>query len=228
MSKNYTNKNNIKMRDEDCEDCSNEKSDLLGFTVKQKSFYNFNVHINTDIKAPDHYSKVFEMLLDISEDDVVDFYIVSPGGRLDGLNVLLEGIRLTDAHTRAILIGEASSAASILALNCSEVIVTNSAEMLCHHCLYSVGGKAADISAHVDHTTKITEKLLQSTYEGFMNTHELDLMLQGKQWYFDADEIRERLLQRDEALEAKFLAEQEEAKALQEQDEPKPKRKKKN
>ena len=61
-----------------------------------------------------------------------------------------------------------------------------------------------------------------------MDTHELDLMLQGKQWYFDADEIRERLAQRDDYLEAKFLAEQEEMNAQQEQDEPKPKRKKKN
>lgn len=196
----------------------------LGFSVKTRSFNNFLVNINTEIRSPDHYSKVFEMLLDVSEDDLVDFYIVSPGGRLDGLSVLLEGARLTDAHTRAILVGEASSAASILALNCREVIVTDSAEMLCHSCLYATGGKAADISAHVNHTTKITEKLLRETYSGFMSESEILMMLQGTQWYFDADQIRERLQQRAEFLEAKFEAEE---AALQEQEAPeKPSRKK--
>lgn len=168
----------------------------LGFSVKSRSFNNFIVHINTDIKPPDHYAKVFDMLLDSGEDDLVDFFIASPGGRLDGLCVLLEGIRLSDAHTRAILIGEASSAASILALNCSEVVVTDSAEMLAHAVTYGTVGKAADISAHVEHTAKVTEKLLRSTYEGFMEPQEIELMLQGKQWYFDADQIRERLEKR--------------------------------
>jgi len=179
-------------------------SQPLGFSVKSKSFNNFMVHINTEIKSPDHYSKVFEKLLDASEDDLVEFYITSPGGRLDGLSVLLEGIRLSDAVTRAVLIGEASSAASILALNCQEVFVTDSSEMLCHSCLYSTGGKAADISAHVNHTTKITERLLRETYSGFMSEQEIFMMLQGTQWYFDAEQIRERL-----ALRAAYLMEKE-------------------
>lgn len=222
MNKKYK---TIKNDESDEDEGVNFPNQPLGFTVKTKCLNNFIVNINTQVKPPEHYSRVFEMMLDAGEDDLVDFFIVSPGGRLDGLSVLLEGIRLSDAHTRAILIGEASSAASILALHCGEIIVTDSAEMLCHHCLYSTGGKAADISAHVEHITKITEKLLRNTYQGFMTEPEIAALLDGKQWYFDADEIRARLEMRDKYLESKYEAEM--ATIAAEQVTPKPQRKKK-
>ena len=228
MNKKYTNKSSIKLRDEDCEDCYTESNDVLGFTVKQQSFYNFNVHINTEIRSPAYYSKIFDLLLEAGEGDTVSMFISSPGGRLDGLTTLLEGIRLTDAHVTAIITGDASSAASILALNCHDIVICDSAESLIHSCRLGYVGKIADLTAHTIHASKVTEKLMRETYKHFLSPEELQQMLDGKEFYFDADDLRTRLAQRDEALEVEFLVEQEEARALQEQDEPKPKRKKKN
>ena len=186
---------------------------LLDFSVKSRQINNFIVHINQDIKGPDYYSRIFDMLLEAGEADMVSFFISSPGGRIDGLNVLLEGIRLTDAHTVAIIIGEASSAASILALNCNEVVVTASAEALIHSCRFGSSGKAADIAAHTQHTLKTTERLARETYEGFLTPEELQQMLDGKEFYFDAGQLEERLQQRAEYMEAKYEAEQEELQA---------------
>lgn len=196
----------------------------LGFTVKTRQMHNFSVHINEEIKSPDYYSKIFDLLLEADETDMVSFFICSPGGRIDGLNVLLEGIRLTEAHTVAVLLGECHSAASILALNCNEVVVTDSAESLIHSCRFGASGKAADIAAQTAHTLKTTEKLARDTYSGFMSEEELHLMLEGKEFYFDADQIRERLQNRADFLEAKFEAEE---AALQEQEAPKKATKKK-
>ena len=76
------------------------------------------------------------------ENDQINLFIASNGGDLDGLNVLW-GIRMTDAHVCAILIGPAHSAASILALNCHDIVVTNSASMLTHNIRTGFGGKIA-------------------------------------------------------------------------------------
>lgn len=174
----------------------------LGFSVKIKQMHNFLVHINEEIKSPDYYSKVFDLLLEANEEDCVSFFIASPGGRVDGLNVLLEGLRMTEAYTVAILIGEAHSAASILALNCDEVIPTQSAEMLVHSCRFGTSGKAADIAAQTAHTLKTTEKLARQTYgQGFLTEDELSQMLDGKEFYFDSEQIQERLQRRVEFLE---------------------------
>jgi len=176
----------------------------LSFTVRTRKIHDFSVHINEEIKSPDYYSKVFDMLLDAGPNDMVTFFICSGGGRIDGLNVLLEGIRMTEAQTVAVILGEAHSAASVLALNCNEVIVTDSAESLVHSCRFGTYGKAADIAAQTNHTLKITEKLARDTYSGFLTDEELDLMLNGKEWYFDAEQIRERL-----ELRASYLMEKE-------------------
>ena len=184
----------------------------LGYTVRSRQMHNFSVHINEEIKSPEYYSKIFDLLLDAGENDMVSFFICSPGGRIDGLNVLLEGIRMTDAHTVAVLLGDTHSAASILALNCDEVVVTDSAESLVHSCRFGASGKAADIAAQTAHTLKITEKLARETYSGFLSQVELQQMLDGKEFYFDADQIRERLVKRIKYLEAKNKAEEEPVK----------------
>jgi len=117
---------------------------------------------------------------------------------------------LTEAHTVAVLIGSCDSAASILALNCNEIVVTASAEALVHSCRFGSAGKAADIAAHTTHTLKTTEKLARQTYgDNFLTETELNQMLDGKEFYFDADQLRERLERRSAFLEAKFKAEQE-------------------
>ena len=36
----------------------------LGFTVNTRQMHNFSVHINEEIKSPDYYSKIFDMLID--------------------------------------------------------------------------------------------------------------------------------------------------------------------
>ena len=229
MNKKYTNKKTFSpnQRDDDCEDCMDLGSDLLGFSVESTSFYNFTVHINTDVREARYYSKVFDMMLRAGESDCVNFFIASDGGDLDGLNILLEGIRLTEAETCAILVGPAHSAASILALNCGSVVVTDSASMLCHNMRTGYGGKMADLDAFTTHSKRIADKLMHETYKGFLSDESIQEVIHGKELWLTADQIRERLAQRDDYLEAKFLAEQEEMKALQEQDVPKPKRKKK-
>ena len=165
----------------------------LGFSVKQSSSHIFSVHINTEIKDPSHYSRIFDLLLEAGEEDVVTFFICSPGGRLDGLTTLLEGIRLTDAHVVAVVIGEAHSAASLLALNCHEVVVTDSATMLCHAVNTGYRGKLADLGAYTEHVKKTANALFADTYAGFLEPSEITSVQEGKELWLDAEEIRERL-----------------------------------
>jgi len=182
----------------DIEDDEDEKVvGRLGYLFDTITTNHYRVYLDESVKMPSYYSAVFDMLLGAKQHDTVTFFISSPGGRIDGLNVLLEGIRLSEASVCATLVGDCSSAASILALNCDQIIVLDSATMLCHNASYGSSGKAADIAAHVTHFTKVAEKLMRSTYEGFLSEAEIQQMLDGKEFYFDADEIRSRIEARD-------------------------------
>lgn len=196
----------------------------LGYSVKSIQINNFRVQLNKGIMDASYYSRVFEMMLDAGENDQITFFISSGGGRVDGLNVLLEGTRLTDAYTTAVLVGSAHSAASIFALNCDEVIVTDSADMLCHEVTYGTGGKGSDVYSHVLHTKRTSDKLLTETYSGFLDDKQLAALFAGTQIYLTAEEIRECLARKGEYLEAKFQAEQQ---AVESTPEKKPARKRK-
>ena len=171
----------------------------LGYFMKQKVATQYTVTIDEAFTEPSYYRGVVSMLMGASEEDTVIFLINSPGGRLSGLLTLLEGVNMTDATTLAILVGECSSAASMFALHCDQVFVSENATMLCHNVSYGTNGKGSDVLAHVNHVAKTSEKLLRSTYLNFLSEKEVLELLNGQEIYLDSDEIKARLEQKQKA-----------------------------
>ena len=171
----------------------------LGYFMKQKVATQYTVTIDEAFTEPSYYRGVVSMLMGASEEDTVIFLINSPGGRLSGLLTLLEGINMTDATTLAVLVGECSSAASMFALHCDQVFVSENATMLCHNVSYGTNGKGSDVLAHVNHVAKTSEKLLRSTYLNFLSEKEVLELLNGQEIYLDSDEIKARLEQKQKA-----------------------------
>lgn len=188
---NYKNKNLVRVGDE--EDESPYSGKQLDFNVKSKSQYQFTVNIDEPFVEPSYYRNVIRMLQEAGEDDYVIFYINSPGGQLSSLQSLLEAMKSCDATTVAVLVGQVASAASIFALHCDFVEVTDSAHMLCHYVSYGTGGKGADVLAHVNHTTKISNKLMRDTYKDFLTPTEINELIDGREIYLDSEEIKVRL-----------------------------------
>jgi ATP-dependent protease ClpP protease subunit len=186
-------------------------SNELGYFVQSNSMSNYTVPIDTNIGDPSMYRGVLQMLLNADEQDTVTFMINSNGGLLSGLLTLLEGINMTEANTVAVIVGSADSAASMFALHCNEIYVSDNASMLAHGIQYNTGGKGSDILAHVQHISGTTRKLIKKTYKHFLSEQEIEDMLNGKEIYMDAEEIVGRLEQRQELREAEYLASQEQA-----------------
>jgi len=207
-----------KSTSEDLDQEEYSEDSQLGFFVNYQQIANYTVPIDGSFREPAFYRGVINMLMNASEQDTVAFMINSPGGSLSGLLSLLEGINMTKATTVALVVGSASSAASMFALHCNEVYVGDNATFLCHNISYGTGGKGSDVLAHVQHTTSSASKLLRKTYKHFLSEIEITDMINGKEIYMESDEIVERLQQREE------LFEEEQEKAAKEQVE-KPKRK---
>ena len=184
--------------DEESDDFVGGKN-VLGYFMKQKIATQYTVTIDEAFTEPSYYRGVVSMLMGASEEDTVIFLINSPGGRLSGLLTLLEGINMTDATTLAVLVGECSSAASMFALHCDQVFVSENATMLCHNVSYGTNGKGSDVLAHVNHVAKTSEKLLRSTYLNFLSEKEILELLNGQEIYLDSDEIKARLEQKQQA-----------------------------
>ena len=177
-------------------------------SVRQDVF-SHQVSFDKPIGEPSMYRELINLLYMADESTEFNFLINTPGGGLSAVMAVIEAIKGSEVLVRGIITGEAHSAGSLLVLNCHEIVVTDSAHMLVHTCSYGVGGNAHMVQGHVDFSTKMVNKLLDSTYSGFLSVKELEDVKRGIEYWFDADEIRERLKGRFE-----YLKEQKELEEL--------------
>ncbi len=166
---------------------------FCGYFLEQRAATRLVVPIDTAFKSPSYYRMVCNKIEELTENDVVEFQINSPGGDLTGLVALLHAVRMTDAETVATIIGDCYSAASLLALSCDVVSVGSLANMLCHSASFGSRGKATDVRHHVNHLTDYAESIFRECYEHFLSEEEIEDVLAGKELYLNFDEINERL-----------------------------------
>jgi ATP-dependent protease ClpP protease subunit len=184
----------------------------ISFYLQERSSTLARFFIDEDVKDGRYYRPVVQYLLNTNEGDIAEIYINSGGGSLEGCTQIIEAIRLSSADVYGIITGDCHSAASIIALNCHDVLVTDSAQMLVHSASYgSPRSKQSDIKNFVEFSTKQLDKLIASTYEGFLSESEIKDVQGGKELWFDADEIRARLEKRNEYFESKHNKELEDA-----------------
>lgn len=179
----------------------------LGYFSSQRVSTCITVAIDEAVKEASYYRQVVQAISSLGEDDAIKYDINSGGGQLEGLIALLAAMSQTEAISIAHINGDASSAASMLALNCDSVYVSPYATMMCHFASYGSAGKAADVKAHVEHTHSICEDLFRSTYELFLTEEEIEKCINGGEIWMNAEEINRRLKHKYSILNAEYEAE---------------------
>lgn len=168
----------------------------------------FIVSITDDFDEPRYYDEVVALLFSSSEEDDIVWNINSKGGFVDTLQMLLGFKAMCKAHQTHILCGDASSCASALFLSpADEYIVSDGATMFIHEMQVGNGGTNSNVVRRVEHTAKENEKFIKQTYDGFLDEDggEIDDVLRGVEYYFNAEEIRERLEKREKLREQEAL-----------------------
>lgn len=171
-----------------------------------------DVFLDTDISEPPNYRDLISLLFNAGENDSINIFINSQGGHLNSALAIIEGIKHSNSNVTGIIMGECYSAASMIALNCHNVVVLDSANMMIHTASFGTAGNTGNVKAYTDFTVKEIEKLLVSTYEHFLTKDEIDKIKTGVEIWLSADDIKKRLETRSkyvEAANAKIVADTE-------------------
>ena len=181
-----------------------EPQEQVGAFIKtmKRELISHQVSFDEDIGAPSKYRDLINLLYMADENTEFNFFVNSSGGGLSAASAIIEGIKGSDATVRAIITGECHSAASLIAFNCHEIIVTDAAHALIHTASYGATGNTHMVQSHVDFSSKMINKILVETYSGFLNPAELIDVMKGIEMWFSADEIRSRLEARKTFMEA--------------------------
>lgn len=178
----------------------------------------YKIRLTRPITEIDDFEEEIMALEEAGPGDLVIMQLSSPGGSLETCDFLCRRMKECEAPI-VIEIGlTCASAASAMCLQADEWVIHDSSTLMIHACSYSPGwGKEVDVFSAATYTNRINKEWLERTYKGFLSDDELKSVLDGKDLYFYADDLRERLPKYAEYRESLVCETCEEESAPEEQ-----------
>lgn len=179
--------------------------------VNSQTNYSYHVFLDEEIREPSYYRQALKTIRDANEGDVVKIHLATPGGNLTSALMLISAIEECKGEVIAIVEGECYSGGSLIALSCPIIDVKPGALFMLHSASFSSGGNLQTIRDHVNFIGSHAEKVMEEVYQGFINSEELEDLKRGRELWFDAEQISERLEKmfedRNEAIEESLTLE---------------------
>ena len=151
-----------------------------------------HVYLTDGIDEPSFYNELCHNLYCADESDTFTLHINTPGGMLDTTFMLLDAMRNSPAHIIGHLTGTVASAGTIIALTCDELICSDDLSWMSHYYSSMIGGKGNEIKARQTFTERTTSATFRRIHEGFFSKKEIEEMIEGKDFWLDEHEVRER------------------------------------
>lgn len=157
------------------------------------------VNLTDDFDIPHSFDEVIALLANATEDDEITWNIVSSGGYIDSLEMLLAWKEMCAAKQIHVLTSSAASAATAFFLSpADQYLVFDTASFMIHESNYGSGGTASNVRRHTEHVDKKNDKFIRNTYKDFLDDSEIEDVLKGVEIYLDADAVRSRLSLREQ------------------------------
>jgi len=148
------------------------------------------IDVIEDVKDYVDFLREIEMC---NKGDLITVHINCYGGAVDVSLNIYDSLRNSDADVKISIEGPCCSSASMIALAGDMWSVSKHASIMIHSWSEGLYGKWHEILASIDFTKKSYEKHFQEIYKNFMTDEEIKNCLEGKDYYFDSDEIMKRL-----------------------------------
>lgn len=175
--------------------------------------FHYTVHLDQVFEEKGDYRGVLNLMSEATENDGITFILNNHGGNMDIILPLINMLELTSAHTVALCTGSQSSAATIFAMYCDEIVALDFSEFMIHEAQSGHYGTISNVSRDVESTRKRNKRLITEAYSGFLSPEEIEDVLRGVEVYLDDTEINNRAPSRkawrDQFLLAKQQAQQE-------------------
>ncbi len=186
-----------------------------GLFYRRSTNTKFTYYIDQDIGAPSQYRPLLQCMENMSEGDKLHIFINSGGGRVDTAMAIINGMHSTEGDVTVISNGMTASAAGIILLSAPELVISPVSQFMAHNATFGTYGKVGEIESNVNFSKKYLDKLLNESYYGFLTPEEIQEMKKGVDYYFDSDEILERLERRSKIHQADIAKEVKEQAAKQ-------------
>jgi len=188
----------------------------------------YEYYLVDDIGEASDYIELCDVLRSASPNDEILIRINSGGGSLATANMVVNAIRESQAHVHGFIESTCASAATLIYLACHSYSLSEDADMMIHTSSSLYGGKEHEQHSYVTFSRKKIHKMVRNRYAGFLTEKEIENVLNGQDYYFDSEEIADRLDAYTEYHQKMFEQEMEkmQSEALEGEETKTPKKKK--
>lgn len=165
------------------------------FTTRTRSSTQYAIPLTGPIGEIHEYHELVNILAYATEADEIYIRLSSPGGSLETCDYLCRRMDECEAKITVEIGFTCASVASAIALQADDWVTYDSSTMMINSCSYSPGyGKESDIRGRVAFMERVNRDWFERTYHGLLAYEEfIDVLDNGKDLYFFADELRERM-----------------------------------
>ena len=156
----------------------------------------FNVFIFKGIESAEQFIPAIEALQIAQEEDLVMVHLSTPGGSVNATDTFLLALKMCRARIVFVASGGVHSAGTLILMHADEVILSDGFNALVHNGSVGHGGKFNEYAAASAHAQAFMCDLFRKTYKGFLDKDEIERMIEGKDYWFNADEFNARLKNR--------------------------------
>ena len=147
--------------------------------------FNYDTYTWERVESNTSQRYFVENLKDVKEGDIVNLYINSMGGSVKEALGIYSALRRCPATVVAYIDGFAASAASIIAMAASKVVMPRNTTMMVHNAAWAVYGNSKDLRKSADDLDIINAAMLQSYIVkagGKLTQEKLEELTDGETW----------------------------------------------
>jgi ATP-dependent protease ClpP protease subunit len=154
---------------------------------------NYYVHLTEEIGSPSEYNKLCHLLDSAESNHTIYIIINSPGGISDSAFMIINSMINSKAKIVGRITGNASSAVTMIAMYCDELIVDRFATMMCHNYNHGTQGSGNEVKTYVDFIDKEFTSVVKEVYKDFLTPAEMKKVSgNDKAVWLNEHEIRTR------------------------------------
>ena len=166
----------------------------------------YEYYLVDDIGEASDYIELCDALRSANENDQFVIRFNSDGGLLSTGDMIINAIKESQAHVHGFIEHSCGSMATMIFLACHSWSLSDTSEFFIHSASGGTVGKEHENFASTMFARKKLHKMVRNRYAGFLTEKEIENVLNGQDYYFDSEEIGERLETYTEFQQKKFEA----------------------
>jgi len=168
-----------------------------GGVISRPIAFEHTIYIDEELVSPSEWRQELETLRTAQAGDTVHVRLNTVGGSDVVMGAFVKAIAETQAHVIGHIEHMCCSAGTIIFLACHSYVVSDDCEFMIHTASLGYGGKQNNFYEFSTFNNKANERLMRKYYKDFLTEDEINQALKGADFWFDSEEVIQRLENRD-------------------------------